>query len=117
VVLLVFPLWLVLAIGSPVYFYKRHRKLIEPERRVSAVAYTLVVIICGGIAGFLGVALGTGWACSGPGAGNQCGLFAVFVVGPIACLLAIILVGLALSLFRPANYPPKLPKIGEANEK
>ena len=115
--LLVFPLWLVLAIGSPVFFYIRHRNRIEPERRVPAVVYVLAVIVCGGIAGFLGVAFGTSWACSGPGAGNLCGLLGVFVVGPISCLLAIILVGLALSLIRPANYPPKLPKIGEANEK
>ena len=94
---------LVFGIGSPVYFYKRHRKLIEPERRVSVVAYILAVIICGGIAGFLGVALGTGWACSGPNPGNLCGLIGVFVIGPISCLLGIILVGLALALIRPAK--------------
>jgi hypothetical protein len=102
---LVFALWLVAAIGSPVFFYKRHCKRIEPERRVSPVAYTLAVIVCGGIAGFLGVALGTGWACSGSNPGNLCGVVAVFVVGPISCLLAIILVGLALAFIRPANRP------------
>jgi len=94
---------LVFGIGSPVYSYKRHRKLIEPERRVSVVAYILAVIICGGIAGFLGVALGTGWACSGPNPGNLCGLIGVFVIGPISCILAMFLVGLSLSLIRPAK--------------
>ena len=100
---LLFLLLLVVAIGSPVFFYKRHCKRIEPERRVSPVAYTLAVIVCGGIAGFLGVALGTGWACSGPNPGNLCGVVAVLLIGPISCFLAMFLVGLSLSLIRPAK--------------
>jgi predicted ABC-type exoprotein transport system permease subunit len=91
----------VVAIGSAVFFYTRHCNRIEPERRVPAVVYALAVIVCGGIAGFLGVAFGTSWACSRPNPGNLCGLVGLFVVGPISCLLAIVLVGLALSLIRP----------------
>ena len=100
---LLFLLFLLVGLGSPVFFYTRHRKRIEPERRVSPVAYTLAVIVFGGIAGFLGVTLGTGWACSGPNPGNQCGVAAVIFIGPISCLLAIFLVGLSLSLIRPAK--------------
>jgi uncharacterized membrane protein YfcA len=102
-ILLEILLLLVLAVGFPVFFYKRHRKRIEPERRVSPVAYALAVIVCGGIAGFLGVAFGTSWACSGPNASNLCGLTGVFVIGPICCFLAMLLVGLSLSLIRPAK--------------
>jgi hypothetical protein len=70
---------LVVAIGSAVFFYTRHRNRIEPERRVPAVVYALAVIVCGGIAGFLGVAFGTSWACSRPNPGNLCGLVGLFV--------------------------------------
>ena len=101
VLMLLFPLWPVVAIGSAVFFYIRHRKRIEPKRRVPAVVYALAVIVCGGIAGFLGVAFGTSWACSRPETANLCGLVGVLVVGPISCVLAIFLVGLALSLIRP----------------
>ena len=99
VLMLLFPLWPVVAIGSAVFFYIRHRNRIEPERRVPAIVYVSAVIVCGGIAGFLGVAFGTSWAC--PEMGNLCGLVGVLVVGPISCVLAIFLVGLALSLIRP----------------
>ena len=100
---LLLPLFLVVGFGSPVFFYTRHRKRIEPKRRVSPVAYTLAVIVFGGIAGFLGVTLGTGWACSGANPGNQCGVAAVFFIGPISCFLAMFLVGLSLFLIRPAE--------------
>jgi hypothetical protein len=98
---LLFPLWPVIAIGSAIFFYVRHRNRIEPERRVPVIVYILAMIICGGGVGFLGVVLGAAWAC--PGAGNLCGLVGVLVVGPISGTLAIVLVGLALSLIRPAR--------------
>ena len=103
VLMLLFPLWPVVAIGSATIFYIRHRNRIESERRVPAIVYVLAVIVCGGGAVFLGVVLGVTWAC--PGMGNLCGLVGVLVVGPISGTLAIFLVGLALSLIRPAQKP------------
>ena len=94
-------LWPVVAIGSAVFFYKRHRNRIEPERRIPVGVYVFAVVVCGGIAGFLGMLLGARWACAGPHPGNQCFLLGVFVVGPISGALAIFLVGLALFLIRP----------------
>jgi len=88
------------AIIASFFFYARHRKLIEPERRVPIVAYVLALIIFGGIAGYAGIFLGIALAC--PKAGNLCGLFGFFVTGPILFSLAIFVCGLALSLVRPA---------------
>jgi hypothetical protein len=88
------------AIVFAAILYARHRRLIEPERRVPIVAYILAVIICGGIAGYAGLIGGMMLAC--PQAGNLCGLFGFFVTGPIAAFFAVVLVGLALFLVRPA---------------
>jgi hypothetical protein len=89
-----------IAIVFAVVLYARHRRLIEAEGRVPIVAYVLAAIIFAGIAGFCGMLWGVRVAC--PEAGNLCGLFGVFVTGPIAALLAVILVGLALSLIQPS---------------
>src|SRR5438105_1123379 len=98
VLMLLFPLWPAVAIGSAVFFYIRHRNRIEPERRLPPGVYVLAVIVCGIVAGFIGVVFGIRWACSIPGSGNLCGLAGFLVVGPIAGTLGIVLVGLALSL-------------------
>ena len=80
------------------FFYLRHRDRIEPERRVPALAYALAVIVAAGIAGLAGMVWGVSLAC--PETGNLCGLFGVVATGPIAALLAAVLVELALSLVR-----------------
>lgn len=95
------PLWPLVAIGSAVFFYVRHSRRIGPARRVSVVLYVFAVIVCGGVAGVLGVSLGIQWACSGVDPGNLCGLVGFLVVGPIAGTLGVVLVGLALSLIKP----------------
>jgi hypothetical protein len=101
--ILISPVWPLVAIGAAVIFYARHRNRIEAEHRVPAILYVLAVIVCGGGAAFLGVLLGLKWAC--PGMGNLCGLVPVLVVGPIFGTLAIFLVGLGLSRIRPAPEP------------
>jgi hypothetical protein len=100
------PLWPLISIGCAVFFYVRHSRRIEPARRVSVVLYVLAMIVCGGIAGVLGTGLGIQWACSGPKAGNLCGLVGFLVTGPIAGTLGVVLVGLALSLISPEQQPP-----------
>ena len=105
--MLLSPVWPFAGIGSALLFYLRHRNRVEPERRVPVALYLLAVVVCGGIAGVLGIVLGIQWGCSIAGAGNLCGLVGFLIVGPIACTVAIVLVGLALSLIRPAPKPTR----------
>ena len=90
------------AIVSAFVFYARHRNRIEAGRRIPAIAFALAVIVCGAIGGYLGFIFGIAQACSGPKAGNMCWTVGFFATGPTFCALAILLVGLALSLVRPA---------------
>ena len=94
------------ALLSAVLFYARHRNRVEPERRVSAIAYTLAVIACGIIGGLFGLILGIKLACNSPTSSNLCGIWGFLVTGPLACALAIFLVGLAVSQMRPGNLSP-----------
>jgi hypothetical protein len=95
------PVWPLVAVASAVFFYVRHSRRIEPAGRVPIILYIFGVIICGAAAGIVGVGLGIQWACSGPNAGNLCGLVGFLVTGPIAGTVGVVLVGLALSLVRP----------------
>ncbi len=97
-----FPVWPLAAICAAILFYVRHRNRVEPERRVPVGVYVFAVIVCGTIAGFLGVVFGIKWGCSIPESGNLCGLIGFLVVGPISSVLGIILVGLWLSRIQPA---------------
>jgi hypothetical protein len=103
--MLFFPVWPFAAICSAILFYVRHRNRIEPERRVPVSVYVLAVIVCGSIAGYLGVVFGIEWGCSIPQSGNLCGLIGFLIVGPISSVLGIVLLGLGLSLVRPAPKP------------
>jgi hypothetical protein len=100
-----FPLWPLAAICSAILFYVRHRNRIEPERRVSVGLYVFLVMVCGSIAGCLGVVFGIKWECSIPESGNLCGLIGFLVVGPISSLIGIVLLGLWLSRIQPAPKP------------
>src|SRR5262249_11722318 len=88
-----------LALIAALALYIRHRRLIERERRVPIIAYVLTLIVCGGVAGYVGMGVGIALAC--PETGNLCGLFGVFVTGPISFSLATVGIGVALSLVRP----------------
>ena len=101
-------LWLLLpcaAIVSAFVFYARHRNRIEADRRIPAIVFALAVIVCGALGGYFGMVFGVSQACYGPTAPNLCGLWGIFVTGPISFALAILLVGLALSLVRPGPKP------------
>ena len=89
-----------IALATALISYLCHRNRVEPERRVPAFAYVLALIVFGVVAGFAGMVEGNALAC--PAAGNLCGLFGVFATGPIAFSLAVVIVGLALFLIRPA---------------
>jgi hypothetical protein len=79
--------------------YVRHREQIEATRRIPVFAYLFALIVAGVAAGFFGMLGGNALAC--PKAGNLCGLYGVFVTGPLSFSLAIAAVGAALSLVRP----------------
>ena len=105
-----FPVFMLLGFLSPlaaivgaIVFYGRHRDRVEPDRRIPVGAYVLAVIACGALAGFFGLFWGIDQACYGPTAPNLCGLWGFFVTGPIAFALAVLAVGLVLSLIPPAN--------------
>jgi hypothetical protein len=87
------------AIPAAVGFYVRHRKRIEPDRRVPVAVYVLALIISGVLAGYAGMVGGMMLAC--PKTGNLCGLFGVFATGPTSFSLALFMVGLALFAVRP----------------
>ena len=98
--MLMVPVWPPVAIGSAAFLYLRHRNRTSPDRRLPIAVYVLAVLVCGAAAGFGGMLLGSEWACSQPKTGNLCGLVGVLVTGPIAGTLAVVGVGLALSLIR-----------------
>jgi heme A synthase len=90
----------VVAIMAAFILFIRHRARVEPEGRVPAIGYVLAVIVSGAIGGCFGLLFGLDQAC--PRLGNLCGLWPVFVTGPICLALAILLVGIMVSLIRPA---------------
>jgi hypothetical protein len=98
-------LWFVLcllspgaAIGIAACFYALHcKRRPDPERRISGLAYALVLLVCAIAGYFFGMVYGIDWACSPP-AGNLCGLTGVFIVGPLASAAAIIVVGALILL-------------------
>jgi uncharacterized membrane protein YhhN len=89
-----------IALATALISYLCHRNRVEPERRVPVFLYILALIVFGVAAGFAGMIEGNALAC--PAAGNLCGLFGVFATGPMSFSLAIMLIGLALFLIRPA---------------
>jgi len=95
----------IVAIVAATILYARHRKRVEPERRVPMIGYVFAIIICGAIWGYFGLFFGVERACSVPKAGNLCGLWGFFVTGPIAFALAVLLIGIVVSTIRPAPKP------------
>ena len=91
------------AIMAACVLFARHRERVEPERRVPVIGFILAICICGAIGGYFGLTFGIGLAC--PEMGNLCGLWAFFVTAPIFFALGILLVGIVVSLIRPAATP------------
>jgi hypothetical protein len=90
--------------------YRRRRP--GRGRRLPVVTYVVVLLVCAIIAFPFGLFLGIDAACSGPGAGNLCGLFGFFVTGPFASSLVTFLVSGLIAVL-PADEPALLPA-GEA---
>src|SRR5690348_7149648 len=106
-----FPLLWFLAFLAPIpaivcapLFYSRHRRA-RPERRLPALAYALILLVCAIVAYPFGLSFGASLACSDPTFGNLCGLFGFFVTGPFASSLAIFLVGSLVMLLPPKKSP------------
>lgn len=95
--MLLVPVWPLIAVGSAILFYVRHLNRTSAERRVPAVLYVVALLASGAVSAFGGMVAGAGWACSRPQTGNLCGLVGVLVTGPIAGTVAIVLAGFALS--------------------
>ncbi len=92
------------AIPVALLCYIYHRRRIEPERLVPAVAYAVAVVMWGGIAGSVGFGVGTR-PCSFSAAGNLCDLGA-FLTGMVTGSVAMLSVALALILLvRPVPRP------------
>lgn len=99
------PLSPVIAIVFAVYAYARHRRRCRGPERVGITVYILVLIVFGVLAYLIGLGYGIERACSVPSAANLCGLEGVFVSGPLASALAILLVGGTILLL-PSQEPP-----------
>jgi hypothetical protein len=91
------------AIVAACVLFARHRKRVEPARRVPVIGFILAMSICGAIGGTFGLLLGIGLAC--PGMGNLCGLWGFLVTAPIFFALGILLVGIAISMIPPRTGP------------
>jgi hypothetical protein len=91
------------SIAVTLFLFFRRCERVEPERRVSTVGFVLAVIFFAVIGGFLGVAIGVERAC--PRFGNLCGLWAVFITGPICFSLGVLLPGILISLIPAAARP------------
>lgn len=89
------------AIVAAIIFYGHHRRHVAPDRCIPAIVYALAIIIIGITAGYFGMIAGIEHACNIPKAGNLCGLWGVFVTGPLSCALAILLIGIAVYVRRP----------------
>jgi hypothetical protein len=59
--------------------------------RGSVVAYLVISLLCAIVGYAIGAALGITWVCS-QSSGNLCAIIGIFVVGPFASALAIVLV-------------------------
>ena len=80
------------ALACAVFFYR------TGTAYVGWLAYSLIVLIFAVVAYVLGVSVGIDLACVRYPSGNLCGLFGVFVTGPLASSLAIVLVSSLMTL-------------------
>jgi len=71
------------------------------RRPIPAIAYWLIVIVAGLLAGFFGMLKGGEFACNS-GAGNLCGLFGVFATGPLSFAAAVMIAAAILSFLVPS---------------
>jgi hypothetical protein len=93
------------AIFFGVRFYAVHRRRrLEHGRHLPVAAYVVILLVSAIVAFPFGLFIGISAACSSPGASNLCGLFGVFVSGPVASSLGIFIAG-GLIAALPADEP------------
>ncbi len=82
------------------YFYARHcNRTPRGENRFPLALYVVVLLICAFVAFWAGVGLGIDYACSGPSAGNLCGLLGVFVAGPLSSFFTVTVISWLMTSF------------------
>ena len=87
-------IWLVIlsapGIVPAVIFYMRHcKETPRGENRFPLGLYVIALLICAFVAFWGGTEWGVRFACSGPSAGNLCGLLGIIVVGPLSSIMAV----------------------------
>jgi hypothetical protein len=85
-----------------VIFYRRHCK-VRPrgKNRFPLGLYVVALLICAFVAFWVGTGWGVGFACSGPSAGNLCGLLGFMVVGPLSSIIAVSVFSWLITYFPP----------------
>ena len=84
------PIALLAALVAVPIYYAIYRYAPDPKKEVSVVRYVLVALAVGAVAYLIGTIVGIAAACSPSNAGNLCGLFGVFGVGPLLAAVAIL---------------------------
>src|SRR4051812_22709931 len=81
-------------------FYSRHcARTPQWENRFPLGLYVVVLLICAFMAFWAGIAWGVDFACSRPSPGNLCGLWGVFIVGPLSSIITVTIVSLLVTYF------------------
>lgn len=81
--------------AATIYFYVRCRTRLAPERMPSIARYFGAAVLIGIGSYVAGTMLGILGACFKDDAGNLCGLYGVFGVGPLLAGIALFLHGLS----------------------
>ena len=90
-VLSIAPIALLAALVAVPIYYAIYRYAPDPKKEVSVVRYVLVALTVGAVAYVIGTIVGIAVACSPANAGNLCGLFGVFGVGPLLAAAGILM--------------------------
>ncbi len=77
-------------VAAAVYYYVKYRDAPEPKRDPSGFLYALSVVSVAILAYLIGCFAGISVACRNPAAGNLCGLWGVFISGPLLATAAMI---------------------------
>ena len=77
-------------IAAAVYYYVRYRDAPEPKRHPSGLLYALAVLGVAIVAFAIGSLAGISVACRSTGGSNLCGLWGLFISGPLLATAAMI---------------------------
>ena len=77
-----------MGVAAAVYYYVKYRDAPEPKRHPSGFLYALCVLGIAILAFLIGSFAGISVACRSPGASNLCGLWGLFISGPLLATAA-----------------------------